>query len=93
MAAQHLAVGELGNQIVDRLVEAQDALLDERHRRGGGDRLAQRGDAEDGVSAKRPRLGERGASDDIDLDVIAACDEGDEPGHLARRHVRRHQLV
>ena len=51
--AQHLAMGELGHQIVDRLVEAQDALLDQRHRRRGGDRLAQRGDAEDGVSGQR----------------------------------------
>ena len=50
---QHLAVGQLGQPPVHRLVEPEPALLDQDHRRRGGDRLGHRGDAEDRVAPHR----------------------------------------
>ena len=41
------AIGELGQQVVDRVVEPQRAVVDEHHRGDGRDRLRQRRDAED----------------------------------------------
>ena len=50
---QHPAVGELGQQPIDRLVQPQLALLDQDHRRHRRDRLGHRGDAEDRVAPHR----------------------------------------
>ena len=48
---EHPPVGQLGQQLVDRIVEAQPALLDEEQRADRHDRLGHRGDAEDAVAA------------------------------------------
>ena len=50
---EHLQAGE-GRQIfLHGVVEAEPALLDELHRRGRGDRLGHRGDAEQRVGRER----------------------------------------
>ena len=56
---EHPPVGELGQQVVDGIVEPQPALLDEDQRADGDDRLGHRRDAEDRVAADRlaPRRG------------------------------------
>ena len=50
---EHPPVGQLRQQLVDRLVEAQPALLDQEQRADGDDRLGHRGDPEDGVAVDR----------------------------------------
>ena len=50
---EHPAVGQLREQLVDRLVEAQPALLDQEQGADRDDRLGHRGDPEDGVVADR----------------------------------------
>jgi hypothetical protein len=57
--AQHPAVGQLRQPAVDRLVEAKDALLDQNHRRRGGDRLGHRGDAKNRVAPHRVGAADR----------------------------------
>ena len=39
---EHLPLGELGEEDVDRLVEGEDPLLDEQRRAEGGHRLGHR---------------------------------------------------
>ena len=91
--AQHAAVGELGEQVVDGLVQADDPLLDQRHRGDRGDRLGERRDAEDGRPVERGRIVERRRADRLDAHVVAPCDEVGEPGHLARVDVPGHRVV
>ena len=81
-AAQDAAVGELPEQPLDGIVEAQDAFLDEDHRRGGDDGLRHRGDPEDAVALHR-RAPDREASDHIDVHLAAAGHQRDQAGHVA----------
>ena len=53
---EHLSIGELGQQVVDRVVEAQPALLDQHERGHRRDRLAHRRDAEHRVALDRRGL-------------------------------------
>jgi hypothetical protein len=55
-APEHAAAGKLGQQIVDRIVEAKLALLHQDQGGRGRDRLGHRGDAEDRVASHR-RIG------------------------------------
>ncbi len=80
---EHLAVGQFGQQAVDRLVPPQLALLDQDHRRHGGDRLGHRGDAEDRVPLERVVLAQVLVPDHVDHRLAAAMDHGDDPGDLA----------
>ena len=50
---EHPPVGELGKQVVDRVLEPEPALLDEDERGHRDDRLRHRRDAKDGVAANR----------------------------------------
>ena len=92
-ARQHPAIGELGQQPIDRLVEAQRALLDQDHRRRGRDRLGHRGDAEDRVAAHRLAAAERLRADRVDVHLAAAADQRDEPRHAAALDVAGHDVV
>ena len=55
---QHLRVGEIGQQLADRLVERKLALLDELHAGGARDRLGHGGDPEHAVGGHRIVLGQ-----------------------------------
>ncbi len=80
---EHLAVGQFRQQAVDRLVQPQLALLDQDHRRHGGDRLGHRGDAEDRVPLERVVLAQVLVPDHVHHRLAAAMDHGDDPGDLA----------
>ncbi len=80
---EHLAIGQLGQQAVDRLVQAQLALLDQDHRGGGGDRLGHGGDAEDAVARQLLGLVLVHAAGDLDDGLALAMDQGDDAGKLA----------
>ena len=62
-----------GSGRLDRIVERQDAVVDQRHGAGGADGLGERGDAEDGVAPQRRRIVERGVAEHLDVDVVAAA--------------------
>ncbi len=73
---EHLPVGQLGQPLVDRLVQSQPALVDEDQRGDSGHGLRHRRDAEDGV------LGDRRATAGFERAGHAAADltpSGDEP--------------
>ena len=76
--AQHAAVGELRQQLVDRLLQPQQALVDQRQRRRRGDRLGQRGDPEDRVALQRRVVAERRRADGVDVQLVAVGDERDQ---------------
>jgi len=82
MEPQHAAVAELGQPRLDRFVEPQPAVFHQDHRRGRGDGLGDRGDAEDGVAPHGRRIVERQRAELLHVDVVIAADERDEPGHL-----------
>ena len=89
---EHPPVGELGQQLVDRLVEAQPALLDEDQRGDRDDRLRHRGDSEDGVALHRIARRRGSARRTADGDVVVARHQ---PGGAAQRavlHVAGHHL-
>jgi hypothetical protein len=92
-AAQHLAVGELGQQVIDRAVEAQNALLDEGEGGHRGDGLGQRSDPEDGVAPHRLAVAKGLGADHVNVDLPLAGDEGDEARHGAPLHVPGHHFV
>jgi hypothetical protein len=50
---QNTAVGHLRQQTVDRVLEVQDAVLDQKHGERGQYRLGERGDPEDRVPTHR----------------------------------------
>ncbi|MGY4193136.1 hypothetical protein ACVIM9_002477 [Bradyrhizobium sp. USDA 4520] len=50
---QHLAVSELRDEGLDRIVEPEAAFLDQQQRRAGGDQLGVGEDAEDVIGAQR----------------------------------------
>ena len=55
---QHLRAGEIGQQLADRLIERELALLDELHAGRRRDRLGHRGDPEHAVGGHRIVLGQ-----------------------------------
>jgi hypothetical protein len=71
-AAQHAPLRQFREQQVDRIGERQDAVVHEQHCSRGGDRLGERGDAEDGVAWQRRRVIEGQAPEDLGVDVVAA---------------------
>jgi hypothetical protein len=91
-AGQHPLAGQLGQQLVDRLLEVDDVVLDQDHRGGGEHRLGHRGDPEDRVAAHRHATVESRRADRLDPDVVAARDERDDPRELATLDACRHRL-
>ncbi len=96
-AAEHASIGELGEELVHRAAQLEHPVLDEDHRRGGRDRLGQRGDPEDRVALERCVVVDRLGADHVDVHVVlgtvVAGDERDEPRHLARLDVPGHAVV
>ncbi len=95
--SEHVSIGELGEELVDRTAQLEHPVLDEDHGRGGRDRLAQRGDPEDRVPLERFVVVDCLGADDVDVHVVLGTvvpgDERDEPRHLARLDVAGHELV
>jgi hypothetical protein len=77
---EHPPIGQLGQQVVDRVVEAQAALLDQDQRADRSDRLGHRGDAEDAVALDGRRFAPAEAARPPHLDVVIA---GRQPGDAA----------
>jgi hypothetical protein len=91
--AQDLAVGELRQPAVDRIVEPDLRLLDQNHRGYGGDRLGHRGDAEERVAPHRLAASGRLQADRIDMHRAPPAHRHDDARHLAALDVTRHDLV
>ncbi len=91
--AQDPAVGQLGQQPVHRLVEPQPALLHKDQGRDGRDRLGHGGDAEDRVALHRPPTVGRGAAERLDVHLVAAAHQRDDPRHGAALHVTGHHVA
>ncbi len=92
-ALQHLAVRELGQQRVDRIVQPQLRFFDQDHGGRGRDRLDDRRDAENRVAPHRVLAAERLHAERIDVRLAAAADEGHESGHPAALDMAGHRLV
>jgi len=92
-APEDLAVRELRQQRVDRIIEAQLRFLDEDHGGRGSDRFRDRSDAEDRVAPHRVLAAERLDADRIDVRLAAPADERDEAWHPAALDVTGHGLA
>ena len=92
-ALENLAVGQLGQQGVDRIVEPQPAFFHQDHGRHGRDRLGHRGDAEDGVPPHRVAAADRLRADRIDARLAAPAGERDDTGRVAALDVPGHDAA
>ncbi len=90
---EDLAVGQLGEEAVDRLVEADHALLDEHQRGHGGDRLGHRRDPEDAVAADGIGAVDRGRALDHGVYGVVPGDQATQPGSRAGDDVAVHDPV
>ena len=90
---QHPPVGQLGQQPVHRLVQPEQAFLDQDHGRDRGDRLGHRRDAEDRVAPHRLLRVRGHRADRVDVPLAPARDERHEAGHLASLDVAGHHVV
>ena len=88
-----VSVGKLGQEPIDRLVEAHDALLEQDHRRHGGDRLGHRRDAEDRVAPHRTATINGGHADHIDVCLAPPAHDRDDAGRGATVDVARQDVV
>ena len=87
------AVGQLGQQPVDRLVQGHRAVLHQQHRRRGEDRLGHRRDAKDGVAPHGLVAAERHRADRVDVHLVTLGHEGHHPRHLTSRDASSHRLM
>lgn len=77
---QHPPSGELGQELVDRIVEPELAVLHQQHGRRRHDRLRHRGDAKDAVAAYWRLLSTGEVTGDANLDLVAS---GGKPGNAS----------
>ena len=86
---QHAHVAEGGEDLVDRLVEAQFALVDQDHRRHAGDGLGHRIDAVKRVLVHRCRLAERegAAAYRVRVIFLPPAEGQEQVGELALRDI------
>jgi hypothetical protein len=91
--AQHRDAGQFGQQVVDRLVQPEDALLDQDHRCDGGDRLGHRADPEDGVPGHGLVAVDGPAADALDVRLAAPADHRDQAGPGSTLDVSGHDVV
>jgi hypothetical protein len=91
--AHHAPVGQLGQEPVDRVVEAQHAFLEQDHGGHRGDRLGHRRDAKDAVVPHREAAPHGHGADDVDMGLAPAAEHRDEAGRRAPLDVARHDLV
>jgi hypothetical protein len=83
---EHGHVRQFREELVDRIVEAERAVLDERHRAGGDDRLRHRAGPADRVGChRRPRASAREGqiARCLDVDLAVAGDDGDRTWDVA----------
>jgi hypothetical protein len=76
---EHGHVRQLLDEVVDRVIEAEGAVLDERHRARGDDRLRHRGHATDRVARHgrpRPCALEREIAGCFDVHLAVAGEDG-----------------
>ena len=92
-ALEHAAVGQFWQEIVDRIVEPELALLDQDQGRRRRDRLGHRGDAEDGVAPHRGVALERLPADRLDMGLAAPAHQRHQAGHGAARDVGGESMV
>jgi hypothetical protein len=90
--AQHLAICQLRQPRVDRLVEPKLGLLDQDHGGRRCDRLGHGGDAEDGVAPHR-LTADRLSPDHVDVHLAPPADQRDETGHFAAFDIAGHDLM
>src|SRR5205823_3592141 len=90
---QHFAVGQLGQQPIDRVAQPQLAFFDQDHRRRGRDRLGQRRDAEDRVAPHRLATTDRLHADRVDMHLTAPAHQRDQARHFAALDIARHDVA
>jgi len=90
---QHPPVGQLGEQVVDGVVEAEPALLDQEQRSHGDDGLGHRGDPEDGIATHRLRFAPGQDAAGAGGDVGAAGGEPRHPSGIASLHMAGHHVA
>ncbi len=77
--AEHPHVRQLRQEVVNRIIQAESAILDKRHRTRGDDRLRHRGHATDRVAChRRPRACalERESARRLDVHLAVAGQDG-----------------
>ena len=82
---QHLHAGELGHPLSDRVVQPELAFLHQHQRRGGGDRLGHRGDAEERVARHWRAAGDVALAQRVELQFLALAPD---QRHKAREVAR-----
>jgi hypothetical protein len=92
-AGQHPAVGQLGKQVVDRVVEPEPALLDEDERGHRGDRLGHRRDAEDAVGPHRDRAVAVERAGGAGVHLAAPRHRPGQPGDVTRLDMAVHYVL
>ena len=90
---EDVAARELGQQIVDGLVESEPAILDEDQRSNRAHRLRHRREAEDRVARDRPPLAPRQGAGDADFDVTVARGEPGETSGVSQIDMVGHGVV
>jgi hypothetical protein len=80
-------------KLIHRLVQAQPAFLYQDHRRGGGDRLGHRGDAEDRVAPHRVGAAERLQTDRIGMHLAPPADQRNESRQFAALDEACHDVM
>ena len=88
-ALQDPAIGKLRQERVDRIVERELAFVDQDHRRSRGERLADRGDAEDRVAPHRRLARQILHAGGRDMGLAVPADQGHNAGGQALFHLRR----
>jgi hypothetical protein len=84
---QDLGVLELGDVLLDGVVELETTFLPQHHDRCCGDGFALRCDSEDVVAFERPSGGVVGGAEGLEVDDLAAAGgEGDHAGDVAVGH-------
>ncbi len=90
---QDPSVGQFGQQVLDRVLQLHDAVVDEHHGSHRRHRLTERRDPEDVVTPERFGVPECLRADDLHVHVAVVGHQRDEPGHRGALHVRCHYLV
>ncbi len=87
-------LAEGGNEMADRIVQADLAFLEERQHGGAGDGLGLRGDAEDGVGGHLPAGFFIAPADGVLVDGLAVVQhQGDGAGDLVLIDILLEQMI
>ena len=86
-------VAQLGQQLLDRVLQLHGSLVDEDHGGHRRHRFGERRDPEDVVAPQRFGVSERLRADDLHVHVVGVDHQCDEPGHRLAFHVRGQHIV